>query len=970
MSGGSEQAEKRSTPLRTHALFFLASIAVCLLGYRDVVFAGKSFLPVGETWAVYAAPPYASGYHGEAAPPFSSGYDVAAHAWVIQPAAYYERRAILAGTLPLWDPHDGLGRPLLANGQTPLFNPLHWLVLIDPDSPALWDAYFLLLRFVAALFACYLLRELRVPDELCLLGAALAGLNGSFTVHVNRGDVASFAVVPALLFCTLRLRKAPTATVAAGVALSVYCVLTAGHPEPSFGCLLTCGFVALGLLVLRSPGARARFALYYGGAVVTAVLVAAPSWFPMLELIRTAWHTHPQSVGANGRPGFTALQWLLPDVFSPSPQGALFSWPYPTLAFLGVVPGFLTLLGLASCATRLGRARLAWMALPVLIALKVFNLWGTRWLAKLPLISQMKIPEYFPPPVLFVLGVAGIVALAELPVQPRRTRFALLVLPLIAIVELVLLAPRYVPSSLLVVQGWPAKALLAVNLAGAAAILSWAIAAGGRRLGIAAGVCLSVLVGVELASYRQPLSARGNPTAPAPYVTWLQRQRLRQQPFRVMGMGQYFMPNFAMIFGLDDVRVTDAFEPTRYVSFVHRLLQRDLADGWFMTAETSRGFKLPNPMLDLLNVRYLIADLASFPLPVGGVASHSLDQTLYAAGKAAGWSLATYEIGGERLAGVIQQLAENEVSAQILVPKKHPYLAFSLAQDPMIWSKPPGGAAYEVLVGGGKGAVVFSALLDPKGDPRDRRWRRERIDLSRWAGSTIELTLRVRAAGGKEWNWGGWGDLHFQSAGGERLGAAAVGGEADFRLAYSDAEMGGGGVVENLRVWPRAFLASEPLLAKDEPDELSKVESLSGTRAPFAVVGADFPGARWEELCAVGACRARAAPLPVTDVREGINDVSLRFEAPRPEVLVLSDTLVDGWRAWVDGNEQPLFHVNYLFRGVLVPAGKHEVRMVYRPREWTIAFSLSLVGLALAGAALVAARRRRPSVDTAESGHV
>ena len=94
---------------RTHAWFIGASALVCLSGYGEVVFGGKTFLPVGETWAVYDKQPYSAGYRGPPAAPFSSGLDVAAHAWVIQPAAYEERRAFASGELPLWDRHSGAG---------------------------------------------------------------------------------------------------------------------------------------------------------------------------------------------------------------------------------------------------------------------------------------------------------------------------------------------------------------------------------------------------------------------------------------------------------------------------------------------------------------------------------------------------------------------------------------------------------------------------------------------------------------------------------------------------------------------------------------------------------------------------------------------------------------------------------------------------------------------------------------------
>ena len=88
-----------------------ASLFACVAGYADVVFGGRTFLPVGRVVGAYDLPPYAAGYTGETTR--RAEIDPGAEAWQTHPWAYAEHRALASGSLPLWNAHNGLGHPLL-----------------------------------------------------------------------------------------------------------------------------------------------------------------------------------------------------------------------------------------------------------------------------------------------------------------------------------------------------------------------------------------------------------------------------------------------------------------------------------------------------------------------------------------------------------------------------------------------------------------------------------------------------------------------------------------------------------------------------------------------------------------------------------------------------------------------------------------------------------------------------------------
>jgi uncharacterized membrane protein YfhO len=76
-------------------------------------------------------------------------------------------------------------------------------------------------------------------------------------------------------------------------------------------------------------------------------------------------------------------------------------------------------------------------------------------------------------------------------------------------------------------------------------------------------------------------------------------------------------------------------------------------------------------------------------------------------------------------------------------------------------------------------------------------------------------------------------------------------------------------------------------------------------------------------------------------------DVQIEVSLDRSGILVLNDTAYPGWTATVDGHAKEWIDANYLFRGVLLPPGKHAVRFRYQPKSFRWGATIS--GLALAG---------------------
>jgi hypothetical protein len=109
------------------------------------------------------------------------------------------------------------------------------------------------------------------------------------------------------------------------------------------------------------------------------------------------------------------------------------------------------------------------------------------------------------------------------------------------------------------------------------------------------------------------------------------------------------------------------------------------------------------------------------------------------------------------------------------------------------------------------------------------------------------------------------------------------------------------------------------------------------------------------------------ATVPGDDVQASTQlngTVEARVRTDRRSLLVLADPWYPGWRVTVDGKPAELVRTDHAFRGVVVPAGEHQVRFTYVDRP--LQFGAGLAGLTVLGLVLVPLflrRRRRPSAD-------
>ncbi len=88
------------------------------------------------------------------------------------------------------------------------------------------------------------------------------------------------------------------------------------------------------------------------------------------------------------------------------------------------------------------------------------------------------------------------------------------------------------------------------------------------------------------------------------------------------------------------------------------------------------------------------------------------------------------------------------------------------------------------------------------------------------------------------------------------------------------------------------------------------------------------------------------------------NTVKGSISLPEDRILCLSIPYSKGWRAWVDGGEQPLLRANGMYMALPLTKGTHTIKLSYRTPGLGMGAGISLAGFLSAGALLRKRKRK------------
>jgi hypothetical protein len=513
-------------------------------------------------------------------------------------------------TVPLWNPFNGAGYPLMANGQSSAFSPFRFLTLPLPLGKAL-TAEASLKILVALLFTFLFCRERGRSTLASILAAIAFGFGGFITIWIHFPLVTTACFLPVVMYLIERMARRPSPGAFAALALVWAAIIFGGHPETAAHIgLLSAAYAAWLALIARdddgSRRASPRLLLRFGGGVAIGFLLAMPFLLPFAEAM-TRSHRFAQLKSApwnastlpfaNRESLMAAVQ---PHIFGRVPDEKTWgaSQPDPMSAFAGtlaIAAWFATIA--AVVRRRAWRSREFFFAAAALLVLGTFMSWrglGTAVHLLLPIVAHARTRLLFA----FLIAILSADAIDRV---RRGERMPMLVgLGAAAFCIAFVLQTVPFPSA-----EWRLSALTAAIPSFIVLAVTLAFVLTRHRLAL---LLLGVAVTVELFSlfrgWSPPIPS--SELAPAtPMIRCLQSIAAKTpptQPFRVAGMGAMLFPNTNALFGLEDVRAHDPMANRRYLDFLEKTAGYNPQDYFAMLHDANA------PVLDFLNVRFVLDD--------------------------------------------------------------------------------------------------------------------------------------------------------------------------------------------------------------------------------------------------------------------------------------------------------------------------------------------------------------------------
>jgi len=566
------------------------------------------------------------------------------------PWEVFARQQLSKGNLPLWNPYISGGVPFVGNAQSGLFSPFRLLGFMFPLHTSLILTAIIRL-FTAGFFTFLLARDLGISHRGALLSALSFMLSGPLVDWLGHPHSHVIVWLPALLLTTRKAldRKEGYYVIVSGLIIGAQ--FLGGHPETSFHVLLmwaAYGLYRIAVMASRQAGQWTLRARYLAGMLGIGITMGAIQLLPFVEAffnsaVLSVREKHSLSLVGDWHQWPTMLTMILPHFFG-TPMDGSYWYPYSNYLnqdiYAGVIPLALAVtVTIHSIRDRQGahRSEVRFFALIALISLGVALRFPVLNLVNILPVFQIVANERLRMVFVFAIAILGGFGLDWFWENTRDRHRVLYTLVIFAIANALLCTLIYLYLILFredVIQSGRAfiennrtpylwrpleyyYALVEIRYARKLALywptnvrmylpvliaILWSLLAKKRPQRViwayaAIGLTLVdlFLVGQEFNPTTAPAHLFQTPGA----IDFLKQD---QDIYRVGGTDLILYPNVNMLFQITDVRGYDTVIPKRYMDLMQCMA------GHYRYHFHSLLTQVDSPLLDLLNVKYVLTD--------------------------------------------------------------------------------------------------------------------------------------------------------------------------------------------------------------------------------------------------------------------------------------------------------------------------------------------------------------------------
>lgn len=897
--------------------------------------------------------------------------------------------------IPLWNPHSGFGTPFAATMQPQPFFPLTTLLALHP-TPYTYNLYILARLLVAGVFM-FLFVHLFLPFFASLFSAVAFMLTGYLVIHLNISHLSVEILLPAVFWAFERVLRQKSFGVLAQAAVVVMLSIIGGMPESTF-LILSFGYVYFIVRALFDIELCKEKILHFRNFVLVNIFGFALGAFlllPFVELMSIGHDVH-QPVNfegyaegvSNHRSGLiydsdprNIIGYLVPMLFGPITnsifsklQGGPQGWT-GIFGYFGLLPVLFAVYALGGHVPRsrkslrqpLVQLTLFFGLALLFMLLKRYGSPLVQWIGSLPLFNMVVYPKYQEPLLAFSCAVLAGIGFARLMEGKIKPPFVFLGVTCVLGTTLglsfwslrrVLQSGEY--SWVFFLYLFLATLLLFIFSIAYSLFFKEGNGFSGRFKCVmlallAVEMSLNFLVPSFYLLHKLP-PLKGGPFNGAPYLRFL--NDVDTDRARVFARDALLYPNWAGVFDLDDVRALDGMYYRRYIRFIRNFLlmpgcenrhSGDLADR-FTGDDPLNPYEFKSDrerrFLELSSVRYLVTlrNFGDKPNLIDDIFSQHKNEGIW------GFGPSSTVMEGRAIPILFHHPPSRRIAYRITIDQEEPVLSFCVLIRPEAHDFTDGVRFFLEVRHDDVVEELFSETLIPKTRPVDRKAHYGNIDLSKYAGREVEILFStdVVPGGSNSSAWAGWGDIRFTSSLQEEPEPGL------FKKVYGKEVQ----IYEVPQVLPRASIYYGIEMLDNEKDILNRLKDPSFDIWGSALVwGGTLSTSDRKYLEELGSGHGRKA-VPARIVSYQSQRVVIEASAEGPSLLMLNDANYPGWKAYVNGRQEPIFNVDYLFRGVVLPGGTSTVEFVYRPFTFMAGAIVSILAV-IAGLAIFVSQRRR-----------